>query len=156
MTSPRLKLTAPALALGLLTLALSVACGGGSSAPPQQQGAPPPTASPDVRADYVLKQMTLDEKIQLVHGGASSTWWLQTQPRGAAGWMPGIPRLGVTDLYLAYGSVGVGNVVGQATALLSSLSSAASLDLNSRQIRYSHGTELRDFGINVNLGGNVN
>src|SRR5579863_6959326 len=108
-----------AFALVLLTLSLFVACGGGGSTP-TQQGPPPRSASPDVRADYVLGQMTLDEKIQLVHGGASSTWWLQTQPRGGGGWVPGIPRLNVTDLYLADGSVGVGNKVGQATALPSS------------------------------------
>lgn len=141
-------------ALGLL--AISVACGAGSSTP-TQQGPPPVTASPDVRADYVLGQMTLDEKFQLVHGGASSTWWLQTQPRGAGGWVPGIPRLGITDLYLADGSVGVGNKVGQATALPSSIASAASWDLN-EAAKYGTviGTELRDFGINVNLGGNIN
>jgi beta-glucosidase len=142
--------------LAFVLLMLSVACGGGSSTQ-QQQGPPPPTASPDVRADYVLNQMTLDEKIQLVHGGASSTWWNQTQPRGAGGWVPGIPRLGITDLYLADGSVGVGNGVGQATALPSSIASAASWDLN-EAAKYGTviGTELRDFGINVNLGGNVN
>jgi beta-glucosidase len=55
--------------------------------------------------------MTLDEKIQLVHGGASSTWYNQTQPRGAAGWVPGIQRLGIPTLYLSDGSVGVGNSV---------------------------------------------
>jgi beta-glucosidase len=143
--------------LALALLVPSMACGGGSSTPPPQQGPPPPSASPDVRADYVLGQMTLDEKIQLLHGGANSTWWLQTQPRGAAGWVPGIPRLGITNLYLADGSVGVGNGVGQATALPSSIASAASWDLN-EAAKYGTviGTELRDFGINVNLGGNIN
>jgi beta-glucosidase len=157
MTSPRSKLIGPVLALALLALASLAACGGGSSQQQQQQGPPPPTASPDVRADYLVSQMTLDEKIQIVHGGASSTWWLQTQPRGAAGWVPGTPRLNIPDLYLADGSVGVGNGVGQATALPSSIASAASWDLN-EATKYGTviGTELRDFGINVNLGGNIN
>lgn len=157
MTSPRFKLTGTVLAVALLAMASLVACGGGSSPQQQQQGPPPPTASPDVRADYVLNQMTLDEEIQMVHGGASATWWNQTQPRGAGGWVPGIPRLGITDLYLADGSVGVGNGVGQATALPSSIASAASWDLN-EAAKYGAvlGTELRDFGINVNLGGNIN
>jgi beta-glucosidase len=157
MNNPRFKLTRPVLAVALLAVSLSLACGGGGMSMPTQQGPPPPTAGPDVRADYVLKQMTLDEKIQMVHGGASATWWNQTQPRGAGGWVPGIPRVGITDLYLADGSVGVGNGVGQATALPSSIASAASWDLN-EAAKYGTviGTELRDFGINVNLGGNIN
>jgi beta-glucosidase len=101
--------------------------------------------------------MTLDEKIQLVHGGAPSDWWAHTLPRGAAGYVPGIARLGVPDLYLADGSTGIGNSVGEATALPSSIASAATWDLNSAY-KYGHviGTEMRALGINVNLGGNVN
>jgi hypothetical protein len=68
--------------------------------------------------------MTEDEKVQLVHGGATS--WNSLLPRGAGGWVPDIPRLNIPDLYLADGSVGVGNSVGQATALPSSIASAAS------------------------------
>jgi len=58
---------------------------------------------------------------------------------------------------LADGSVGVGNVVGQATALPSSIASAATWDLI-EAYKYGQviGAELSDFGINVNLGGNVN
>jgi beta-glucosidase len=101
--------------------------------------------------------MTLDEKIQLVHGGASSTWYNQTQPRGAAGWVPGIQRLGIPTLYLSDGSVGVGNSVGQATALPSSIASAASWDVNAA-VKYGQviGAESNAFGINLNLGGNIN
>jgi beta-glucosidase len=44
--------------------------------------------------------------------------------------VPGIPRLNIPDLYLADGSVGVGDGVGQATALPSSIASAASWDEN--------------------------
>src|SRR5450631_539197 len=155
LSSPRFKLAGLVLTLSLLSVL--TACGGGGSSTPTQQVPPPPTASPDARSDFVLNQMTLDEKIQMVHGGASATWWNQTQPRGAAGWVPGIPALNIPDLYLADGSVGVGNGVGQATALPSSIASAASWDLN-EAAKYGTviGTELRDFGINVNLGGNIN
>jgi beta-glucosidase len=120
-------------------------------------GPPSSAASPDLRADYLVLQMTLDEKLQLVHGGASSTWWTQTQPRGGAGWVPGIPRLGIPDLYLADGNVGVEDAVGEAIALPSSIASAASWDLN-EAAKYGEviGKELRDYGINVNLGGNIN
>ena len=63
-----------------------------------------------------------------MHGGETSS--NSPLPRGAGGWVPGIPRLNIPDLYLADGSVGVGDGVGQATALPSSIASAASWDEN--------------------------
>jgi beta-glucosidase len=147
----------PVSAVTVLLLWGLVACGagsGGSSSPPQP---PPPTASPDVRADYLLAQMTLDEKIQLVHGGAIQQWWTQRLPRGAGGWIPGIHRLGIPDLYFADGSVGASAGLGPATALPSSIASAATWDLD-EAAKYGQviGSELGAYGINVNLGGNVN
>ena len=107
--------------------------------------------SSDQRADHLLAQMTQAEKIQLVHGAGSPV------ARGAAGWVRGIPRLGIPDLSLADGSVGVGNNVGQATALPSSIASAACWDVG-EAYKYGSviGAELRAYGINVNLGGNIN
>lgn len=141
-----------AFALGLLMM--GSACGGGSSNS-SSNPSPPPTATPDQRADYLVSQMTLDEKVQLVHGGATAQ--NSASPRGGAGWVPGIPRLNIPDLYLADGSVGVGNAVGQATALPSSIASAASWDVD-EAYKYGKviGSELRGYGINVNLGGNIN
>jgi beta-glucosidase len=99
--------------------------------------------------------MTQDEKVQLVHGGATSS--NSPLPRGAGGWVPGIPRLNIPDLFLADGSVGVGNGVGQATALPSSIASAASWDVD-EAYKYGKviGSELSAYGINLNLGGNIN
>jgi beta-glucosidase len=141
--------------LAVFLLLIAAACGSGAG--PSTSSPPPPTASPDVRADYLVGQMTLDQKIQLVHGGAALDWWDQTLPRGAAGWIPGVSQLSIPDLYFADGSVGVGDGVGQATALPSSLASAASWDLN-EAAKYGQviGAELSAYGINVNLGGNVN
>jgi beta-glucosidase len=115
------------------------------------------TPTPDQKADYLVGQMTLDEKIQLVHGGEAPNQQEPTVPRGGNGWIAGIPRLDIPDLYFADGSVGVGNNVGQAIALPSSIASAASWDLN-EAYKYGQviGAELRAYGINVNLGGNVN
>ena len=114
--------------------------------------------TPDTRAPAMLGLMTQAEKLQLVQGGVTSNNTSgYTVPLGAAGWVPGIPRLGIPELYLADGSVGVGNGVGPATALPSSLANAASFDLN-EATKYGNiiGTELADYGINVNLGGNIN
>jgi beta-glucosidase len=101
--------------------------------------------------------MTQDEKLQLVHGAGGSVTSNTPIPRGAGSWVPGIPRLSIPDLYLADGPVGVGDGVGPATALPSSIASAASWDLN-EAYKYGQviGAELRDYAINANLGGNVN
>jgi len=41
--------------------------------------------SPDQRADMVIKEMTLDEKIQLVHGTGAQTW-AQAMSLASTGW----------------------------------------------------------------------
>src|SRR5271156_4596239 len=84
------------------------------------------TLPPDQRADLVISQMTLDEKIGLVHGAEGYTAYrspLSSQSLGGAGWVPGIPRLGIPDLQMTDGRSGVAHI-GQgryATALPSSL-----------------------------------
>ena len=143
------------LAVVLALVMVTVACGSGSTG--GQNPPPPPTASPDVRADYLVGQMTLDEKIHMVHGGAALDWWNHQLPRGAGGFISGNTRLNIPDLYFADGSAGVSWGVGQATALPSSVASAAAWDLD---LAYQYGkvigTELSAWGINVNLGGNIN
>ncbi len=142
----------PVFTLGLF-LAL-VGCGGGSGSNSNPPPPPPPT-DPDQRADLLLSQMTLDEKIQLVHGNL--TLQNLVSPRGAGLWVLGIPRLGIPDLLLADGPTGVGDSAGPATALPSSIASAASWDLD-EAYKYGQviGKETRALGLNVNLGGNVN
>jgi len=141
------------LAASPLLLAIITACGSSGS---NHQPPPPPT-DPDARADSLIAQMTLDEKIQMVHGGAALDWWNHTLPRGAGGWIPGISRLNIPDLYFADGSAGLSYSVGPATALPSAIASAASWDLD-EATKYGQviGAETRAYGINVNLGGNVN
>ncbi|HEV8040806.1 MAG TPA: glycoside hydrolase family 3 C-terminal domain-containing protein [Bryobacteraceae bacterium] len=117
----------------------------------------PAAATSDQRADQLLAQMTLDEKFQLVAGAGGPVTNIPTLPRGAGGFIPGVPRLGIPDLYFSDGSVGVANGQAPATALPSSIASAASWDLD---LAYQYGTvigaEMRAYGLNVNLGGNTN
>ncbi len=150
------------VAAGVLILplvALLMACTGSQNSTSTTSGFSLPSASlpPDQRADALLAQMTQDEKIQLVHGAGGAADAGVVIPRGAGGWVPGIPRLDIPDLYLADGSVGVASQVGPATALPSSIASAATWDTN-QAYEYGQviGTELRDYAINANLGGNVN
>jgi len=136
------------------------ACGGsGSSSTPAPMPTPTPTSgTSDERADAALALMTQEEKLELVQGGVTTNLtYGYTVPLGAAGWEPAIQSPAIPELYLADGSVGVGNGVGPATALPSSIASAASWDL-AEAAKYGTiiGSELSDYGINVNLGGNVN
>ena len=110
-------------------------------------------ADPDQAADALIAQMTLDEKIQLVHGGY--TFGGPAGPNGAEEWVPGIPRLGIPDILYSDGPNG--SFLGLATALPSSMTSAASWDLNeARKFGRVIGAEVRAAGMDSWLGGNVN
>jgi beta-glucosidase len=122
------------------------------------------TLSPDKRADLVISQMTLDEKISLVHGlGFRMFGPPDSQPPtrslGGAGYIPGIPRLDIPDLQMADAAVGVtrGSTYGRYSTLLpSGASEASSWDL---QVAHDYGAligrELRDQGYNMSLGGGI-
>jgi beta-glucosidase len=117
---------------------------------------PPPLTS-DQRADLLLARMAQDEKLQLVAGAGGPVTNILPLPRGAGGWIPGIPRLGIPDLYFCDGSTGLANSSAPATALPSSIASAATWDLNlAYQFGKVIGAEMSAYGLNVNLGGNIN
>jgi beta-glucosidase len=119
------------------------------------------SSSPDQRADLLIEQMTLEEKIALVHG--TDVWNSHPGPAqwlGGAGFVPGIPRLGIPDLQMTDGRSGVANTGRRgryATALPSALAAAASWDL---KLAYEYGAllgkEVRDLGFNVSLGATAN
>jgi beta-glucosidase len=118
--------------------------------------------SPDRRADLVIEQMTLDEKIKLVHG--LDVWSGNPPPPakwlGGAGFAPGIPRLGILDIQMTDGRSGVGRGAGRgryATALPSALALAATWDLRlARDFGALLGKECRELGFHVSLGGTAN
>src|SRR5262245_53100099 len=74
---------------------------------------------PDRRAEMVVEQMTVDEKIGLIHGAGFP--WIPSfggspdpasaavlaRANGGAGIVGGIPRLGIPDLNMADSAVGV-------------------------------------------------
>ncbi len=120
--------------------------------------------SPDERADLVLKEMTLDEKIDLVHGNGMPGWG---KPRpnaylgnGGAGFVLGVPRLGIPIIQMsdaAYGVRSSGENGRYSTALPSNVASASSWDIHAA-CEYGEliGRELRAQGYNMTLGGGVN
>src|SRR3984957_5239694 len=67
--------------------------------------------SPDERAAMVLKEMTIDEKITLLHGtgmqGLSPMSPLAIHSNGGAGYVPGIPRLGIPAIQMSDAAYGV-------------------------------------------------
>ena len=149
--------------LGLVAVSLLVPL----AAAPQGRGQEPAPAGPwmdktlppDRRADMVIGQMTLDEKIQLVHGGRVERG-LPSPSNGGAGWIPGIPRLGIPDINMADSAVGVtrgAQMSRYSTLLPSTLAEASSWDLKAA-FRYGTviGRELRDQGYNMSIGGGVN
>jgi len=117
----------------------------------------PAPATSDQLAQQLLAQMTQAEKLQLVHGAGGPVTNIIPLPRGAGGYIPGIPRLAIPALYFCDGSVGVANSQAPATALPSAIASAATWD---PALAYQYGkvigAEMRAYGLNVNLGGNVN
>lgn len=120
--------------------------------------------SPDQRADMVLQQMTLDEKINLVHGNGMPGWG---KPRpnaylgnGGAGFVLGVERLGIPMIQMsdaAYGVRSSGMNGRYSTALPANVGSAASWDPQAAcQYGALIGRELRAQGYNMTLGGGVN
>jgi beta-glucosidase len=120
--------------------------------------------TPDARADLVVKQLTLDEKIQLVHG----IGWGPLVPgspvppdnNGGAGQVLAVPRLGIPSLQQADSAVGVRMAAEQsryATLLPSVLAAASSWDPEAAHL-YGDviGRELRAQGFNQSIGGGAN
>ena len=119
--------------------------------------------SPDQRTELVLKEMTLDEKIVLVHGilvhkgrGPKPRNYLH----GGAGYVAGIARLGIPDVQMTNGRSGVGQAgkLGRyATALPSALALSASWDTDlAHEYGKLMGKECRQLGFQVSLGATAN
>ena len=121
--------------------------------------------SPDRRADLVLQEMTIDEKIALLHGNGMPGW-----PRsvpganpylgnGGAGFVLGVPRLGIPIVQMSDAAYGVRSSAENgrySTALPSNVASAASWDTQAAcDYGALIGRELRAQGYNMTLGGGV-
>jgi beta-glucosidase len=134
-----------------------------------------PAQSPDARAKAAVAAMTLDEKLRLVFGFSDQaltdvskvpddivspelkTYVVTHLVKGSAGFVPGIPRLGIPDQTQTDASIGVRNSFIPSTALPSSLATAASFDpAVPRAGGAMIGAEARATGHNTMLSGGVN
>jgi beta-glucosidase len=117
--------------------------------------------SPDARADLVIKEMTLEEKISLLHGQGMDFFSTgPTASNGGAGYSNAIPRLGIASIQMADSAYGVtrGAASGRySTALPNNLGAASAWD---PQAAFEYGAligrELRNEGYSMSLGGGVN
>jgi beta-glucosidase len=117
------------------------------------------------RAQMALDQMTQDEKLSVVHGSLGAPWGGEPKPAGAigsAGYVPGVPRLGVPPLQETDAELGIANP-GRirpddiATAMPSNLALASTWDpAVARRQGEAVGAEARAKGFSVLLGGASN
>jgi len=162
----------------LISLALIILAGslgpGTSAGPNEKRQDSKPTGqepwmdkslSPDQRAELVLKELTLDEKIQLLHGNGMRGWPGAPNPKeylgnGGAGFVLGVPRLGIPMIQMsdaAYGVRASAENGRYSTALPSNIAGAASWDTHAAcEYGALIGRELRAQGYNMTLGGGVN
>jgi beta-glucosidase len=113
--------------------------------------------SPDQRADMVLAQMTLDEKLLLAHGAGG--FGAAAETNGGAGVIPSIARLGLPAVQLADSAYGVRDSAPRgryATVLPSVMAEAATFD---PKMAFAFGDvigrELRDQRYNTSIGGGM-
>ena len=160
-----------ALGAAVVLCLLTGSLGQGQSGPQKHEPKGPwenKSLSPDERADLVIEKMTLDEKIQLLHGLG---WEVMFGPppesgpgtravRSAAEFIPGVPRLGIPDLQMTDAVVGVSNAglkSRYATALPSAEAMAAGWDpALSYETGALIGSEVRAHGFNLSHGSGIN
>jgi beta-glucosidase len=154
--------------VGSLMLMAAAGCVMGQNAKQAQNANQPwmnSSLSPEERAELVLKQMTLEEKVALLHGNGMQhvpQWQmpLTSISNGGAGYVEGVKRLGIPPLFVsdaAYGVRDSGANGRYSTALPSNLAAISSWDTHGAcEYGTLIGRELRAQGFNMTLGGGVN
>jgi beta-glucosidase len=154
--------------LAIVAASLAVAASVAGSAPGAERPWMNANLDAERRAELVLAELSRTEKRTLVFGyyASDAPWKKYVAPRearlGSAGYVPGIPRLGVpprweTDAGLGVASQGGAKRKRARTSLPSGLATAASWDPElARRAGAMTGKEARDSGFNVMLAGGVN
>ena len=158
------KAVVDAVAL-LLTVSLASAQFPGME-PPRRHAWSDASLSPDVRAELVIEQLTLDEKIQLLHGMGWQAMFVSPESGPGVravqqwGFIPGVPRLGIPDLQMSDAVMGVTGSGGKsryATAFPSAVAEASSWDLQlAAETGATIASEMRAHRLNMSLGSGVN
>nr|WP_205962386.1 glycoside hydrolase family 3 C-terminal domain-containing protein [Paraburkholderia phosphatilytica] len=144
------------LSMALMLAAALTAAHAGESA--SENPFPLPYASAEdygahLRADRLVQQMTLDEKLQFIH----SEYQMSQVPGGGAGYIQGVPRLGIPDLNMVDSATGSGSTTQPSTTFPATIALAASWD---PRLAYDFGSEIaraiRAQGFGMGLGGGTN
>jgi len=148
----------------VLALAAAVMAAGGARA--QIDPGKPwmnPALSPDRRAALIQQQMSLDDELVLVHGDLGIAGFAPKDAAlGSAGYVPGVPRLGIPALQESDASLGVANPLNVrkgdgATPLPSGLALASTWDPGMAYLGGAMiGMEAWRKGFNVLLAGGAN
>ncbi len=135
----------------VLAVTSTTASTGVAGATPLRSGAPGEArGGSGNRVARLVAQMTLDEKISMLHG--------ETDPKGLgeSGYVAGVPRLGIPELRLSDGGEGI-RVLKPATALPSPVALASSFDPGlARQYGAVIGRDGRALDMDVLLGPTLN
>jgi len=153
------------LKAGVCAAALLLALGGAAEAAGAKTSAQPwmnRKLGPDARAELVLARLSLDQQIALLHGvmpvflGPKKPAHVQI----SAGYMAGVPELGIPDLTESDASLGVANAGRKdddATPLPSGLALAATFDPKTAFAAGAMiGKQARQKGFNTLLAGGAN
>lgn len=159
-----LKKTSLMCTIVLVCAQLAASAQSGAAAKPSSKPWMNSSLSPDERAAMVVKEMTLDEKIAMLHGtgmaGLGPVSPLAVHSNGGAGYVVGVPRLGIPPIQMSDAAYGVrmsGENGRYSTALPACVAGAASWDLEAaHEYGALIGRELRAQGYNMSLGGGVN
>ena len=172
MTFPHLRRRSGIYLLAM-TSAVLVACGGTSQSPTTADtvantGISIPESAADRRARELLAQMTLPQKLAMVHGYGMPNLANQVGNRdfyvvpaeavqAGAGFIPGIPALGIPDTNIADSAISVSMPRSLVTSFPSNVALAATWD---NDLSYLYGKriaiELRELGFTTGLGGGIN
>ncbi|MFI6659871.1 beta-glucosidase [Streptomyces sp. NPDC050523] len=137
-------------ALRLLGGAIAVAAAATGGLTPPAHALDRPDAGAGPRVEGLIGKLTLDEKISLLHGATDP------DSLGQAGYVPGVPRLGIPPLRLTDGPAGV-RVTRHATALPAPVLLASAFDPSlARRYGQVVGREGRALGQDVLLSPMVN
>ncbi|KXU84976.1 glycosyl hydrolase [Paraburkholderia monticola] len=105
------------------------------------------------RAETLVNKMTVDEKLQFIH----SEYAMSSVPGGGAGYIQGVPRLGIPDLNMVDSATGSGSTNQPSTTFPATLAVAASWD---PALAWNFGKQiaiqLRQQGFAMGLGGGTN
>jgi beta-glucosidase len=140
----------------LVAMAATAHAGDSSNAAPYPLPLPllaPESFGAHARAEQLLKRMTQDEKLQFIH----SEYQMSDVPGGGAGYIQGVPRLGIPDLNMVDSSTGSGSTSQKSTTFPATIGLAASWN---PFLAYDYGArvadQLREQGFGMGLGGGTN